>query len=170
MRIYHTDRDLRDVLGQSALLYAHLNRATFIAWLGHLVGWLSLTHYTIMGGELIRWLKNVWRVALYPPFSLRALDLFWIDQLHDRLNTKQSTNEAAHWYHVEHQSISCISSCMDLTALACWFFQLVLSSISSPITQCIQLDFRAKPGERNCGACAEQQTEFAYAWGVYMQK
>lgn len=31
---------------------------------------------------------------------------------------------------------------MALTALACWFFQLVLSSISSPITQFIQLDFR----------------------------
>lgn len=143
MRIYHTDLSLGCFRTVSTFTCT-LNRATFIAWLGHLVGWLSLTHYTIMRGGLIRWLKNVWRVALYPPFSLRVLDLFWNNQLHDRLNTNQLTNKAAHWYHVERHSISCVSSCMALTALACWFLQLVYSSISSPITQFTQLDFRVK--------------------------
>lgn len=151
MRIYHTDLSYGCFRTVSTFTCT-LNPATFIAWLGHLVGWLSLTHYTIMRGGLIRWLKNVWRVALYPPFSLRVLDLFWNpnpnpNQLHDRLNTNQLTNKAAHWYHGEHHSISCVSSCMALTALACRFLQLVLSSISSPITQFIQLDFRVKARE-----------------------
>lgn len=59
MRIYH--RDLSSGCFRTVSTFTcTLNWATFIAWLGYLVGWLSLTHYTIMGGELIRWLKNVW--------------------------------------------------------------------------------------------------------------